>query len=554
MIENDLDSDSETEEEIIKTDYYSSDSELSADELEAPEECGEHGEDNRFYIGKDNENIWMSQPVSSTKVKAKNIIKILPGPKSTARYTPKEIDAFNLFITDEMIDSIVENTNIYIEKKRSDVNYSRERDCRSTSKIEIRALLGALIIIAIKKGGHTSCLELWDADGTGLILLRALFSYKRFLFLLRSLRFDNILTRDERRQNDKLAPIRKFHQTFISNCIAHYNLSEFATIDEMLHPFRGRCSFVQYIPNKPAKYGIKMYALCDAKTFYTLNFEIYCGKQLPGPYVKSNKADDIVKRLVIPIENTKRNLTTDNYYSSYPLAEYLLTKGLTFLGTMKKNKREIPIEFLPDKRRVTNSHLFGFQDEMCLVSTVPKKNKSVILLSTMHSTAEVDANINKSLVNLDYNATKGGVDTVDQMCAAYSTARITRRWPLAVFFRHLDIAGINAYVIFKLNNFESKDRRRIFLKNLSLDLMDEHLKERALIQTLPKDIYHFLSKYRNEDVVEYPVKPGICFICGAHKNNRTKSVCQNCGKNVCKKHSMIIVKCQKCTEEQMEVE
>lgn len=91
----------------------------------------------------------------------------------------------------------------------------------------------------------------------------------------------------------------------MNNCLTHYNASEFVTIDEMLHAFRGRCGFIQYIPNKPAKYGLKIYALCDAKTFYTLNLEIYCGKQMPGPYLKSNKPDDIVKRLVEPIKGSK---------------------------------------------------------------------------------------------------------------------------------------------------------------------------------------------------------------------------------------------------------
>ena len=67
-------------------------------------------------------------------------------------------------------------------------------------------------------------------------------------------------------------------------------------------------------------------------------------------------------------------------------------------------------------------------------------NKAVIFLSTMHDTLEIDQETNKSRINLDYNATKGGVDTVDQMCSSYSTSRITRRWPLALFYRHLDIA------------------------------------------------------------------------------------------------------------------
>lgn len=55
----------------------------------------------------------------------------------------------------------------------------------------------------------------------------------------------------------------------------------------MLEAFRGRCSFKQYIPSKPNRYGIKIFALSDARTFYTIytfytNMEIYAGKQPEG--------------------------------------------------------------------------------------------------------------------------------------------------------------------------------------------------------------------------------------------------------------------------------
>ena len=337
--------------------------EQSADELgrfsipTRDEERRQHRGDYHFYIGKDEETIWISEPPTSAKTKAKNIIKVLSGPKMAATDVQTEVEAFYLFITQRMIDDIVTNTNKYIHKKRTEVNYSRDRDCKDTTNVEIKALLGALYLISIKKGGHTNCYELWNSDGTGMILLRGLFSYKRFRFLLRALRFDNLDTRNARKQIDKLAPIRDFHQEFVNNCIAHYNVTEFVTIDEMLHPFRGRCGFVQYIPDKPAKYGIKIYALCDAQTFYTLNFEVYCGKQIPGPYLKSNKPDDVVKRLVKPIEKTNRNLTTDNYYSSYPLAEYLLGKGLTFLGTMKRIREKFLLNF-KQARPERSNHVF----------------------------------------------------------------------------------------------------------------------------------------------------------------------------------------------------
>jgi hypothetical protein len=118
-----------------------------------------------------------------------------------------------------------------------------------------------------------------------LTILRANFSENRFHFLLRSLRFDNINTRTQRSKTDKLAPIRDFLTKFISNCQNSYSLGECTTIDEMLVAFRGRCSFIQYMAKKPVKYGLKIYVLCNAQTFYTYNLEIYCGVQNPGPYM-----------------------------------------------------------------------------------------------------------------------------------------------------------------------------------------------------------------------------------------------------------------------------
>ncbi|CAH2094232.1 unnamed protein product [Euphydryas editha] len=50
----------------------------------------------------------------------------------------------------------------------------------------------------------------------------------------------------------------------------------------MLLPFRGRCKFIIYMSQTPAKYGIKILLLVDARTFYIYNAYIYHGKNSDG--------------------------------------------------------------------------------------------------------------------------------------------------------------------------------------------------------------------------------------------------------------------------------
>ena len=50
------------------------------------------------------------------------------------------------------------------------------------------------------------------------------------------------------------------------------------TVDEQLVCFRGKCPFRQYIPSKPDKYGIKLWAICEVNTSYAWKMQVYTGK------------------------------------------------------------------------------------------------------------------------------------------------------------------------------------------------------------------------------------------------------------------------------------
>ena len=110
-------------------------------------------------------------------------------------------------------------------------------------------------------------------------------------------------------------------------------------------------------------------------------------------------------------------MTTDNYFTGVPLAKTMLQRKLTTVGTMKKCKKEIPECIKPAKSRETKTLVFGFNDQLTMVSYVPQKNEAAILLSTMHHEISIDEKDHKKRPEIIkfYNKMKIGVDLVDQM-------------------------------------------------------------------------------------------------------------------------------------------
>lgn len=65
---------------------------------------------------------------------------------------------------------------------------------------------------------------------------------------------------------------------FNQNISSAYNPGKHITIDEILLPFRGRCSFRMFIPSKKGKFGFKIYCAVDPTTMYLSKAEVYLGK------------------------------------------------------------------------------------------------------------------------------------------------------------------------------------------------------------------------------------------------------------------------------------
>ena len=94
-------------------------------------------------------------------------------------------------------------------------------------------------------------------------------------------------------------------------------------------------AFLQYMPAKPIKHGIKVFCVCCAVSGIMLAYEVYCcnkDKKTDGTSVQ------VCVRLVKEAELTRscgRTLHTDTYYTSIKLAKHLFEKyRWTLVGTI----------------------------------------------------------------------------------------------------------------------------------------------------------------------------------------------------------------------------
>lgn len=481
------------------------------------------------------------------------------GPLMTS-YDPLSI--FKRIFTEEMSLIIVRETNRKAKQVIQDWNLANPTQQQEWTPLTVREL-DAFLAVLLKSGLDKSNREpvtcLWNTDHSALF--RAALPLKRFKTLLRFIRFDNVNTRGERTQSSKTAAIDDIWNMLQSNLSNGYLPHDALTVDEQLFPYRGRTPFTQYIPSKPAKYGIKVWWLCDAKTNYPLKGIIYSGKP-PGQERGVNLGYNVTTKLMNKYLFTGRTLYADNFFASLQLAEELLTQKTAFVGTLRANKPYIPREFLKNRTRQIHSSLFGFHNnDVALCSYVPKKNKAVILISTAHYTTNVQGPHSKPMVILDYNKNKAGVDTMDQMLGEYTCKRATKRWPLAMFYNILDIAALASFIAYnEVEPSVKSDKRRQFMYKLVRQLATPEIEQRALNPRITR-YPHITRAMMDYDVIPLvnsitndapPVAPRehrkTCYLCQQHNNRqrKTRFACCDCLKYVCMEHSEEMHRCMPC--------
>jgi tetratricopeptide (TPR) repeat protein len=232
---------------------------------------------------------------------------------------------------------------------------------------------------------------------------------------------------------------------------------------------------------------------------FTLRARANFVKSERAKIIKSKKekqtAEYFVKELTRPIHNTNRSVTCDNWFSSIPMFDKMWTDfGIFMTGTLRRNKPEIPPEFLVKKAQ--NSSIFGFDDNKVLVSFAPKSNRNVLLLSTLGElyNKRVDPKTSKPDVILFYNSTKSGTVLFKQK--QYEEALIS-------FTRSLASAPEGSEELF--NAYDERSSLLLKLEKYEACLLD--LNRAIKARKCPKKLKNILRD-RKEDCLAKLLKTG----------------------------------------------
>ena len=276
-------------------------------------------------------------------------------------------DFFSLFFTQEIVDHIVQQSNLY----RTQQNFKQEL---MTSQ-DLYRLIGFLFYSSLYSLPRKS--DYWSASlGPDIVMKNT--TRDRIFQLLRSLHFgDNNL---QTQPCDKIEPLIHL---FNKQCGSVVDQEKNISVDEQIVRFKGKTapkSYKQYMPKKPVKRGFKLWCLSGVSA-YTYKVKLYRGANKSASVAPANvsrhtttsfalqtrsknQTDQNDENLIQQYDDIKQyghsgmvvidllegvpkgsHVFTDNYFGSSALLNKMSLLGYGLTCTLKSNRiKNCPIK------------------------------------------------------------------------------------------------------------------------------------------------------------------------------------------------------------------
>jgi len=368
-------------------------------------------------------------------------------------------------------------------------------------------------------------------------------------------------------KTDKIYKSRPVFNIILRNFQQHYVPDCELSLDEGMIPTKNSLSIKQYLKDKPIKWGLKTFMLCESSSGYIVNAEVYTGKVEPDPQipVELGVTGDLVAWLCKPFEGWNHCVFTDRFCTSVNVAEYLLDKqGTRLCGTAMTNRKKFPKQII-QKKMERSSHSLLYNGKTDAVVWCDKK--PIYFLATKYVTdadttvLRYDAKEHKRVpvscpaIVKAYNSYMGGTDKNDQM-TKLQRCRRHYKWPRRLMVKFFVWCAFNAYVIcnrYKPHIVPGKRIHtfRMFVHELCHGLVGSY--RRAPLPTSRQKSGEEHARLQNEPnfPVHLPERPSEatqnnrCTVC-AEKYKQAKRTHPDAGDKDLPKRSKTVYWCKTC--------
>uniref|UniRef100_A0A3B3WBV0 PiggyBac transposable element-derived protein domain-containing protein n=1 Tax=Poecilia mexicana TaxID=48701 RepID=A0A3B3WBV0_9TELE len=314
---------------------------------------------------------------------------------------------FKDFVTEDMLQEIAEETNLYsVQKNGKSVN---------TNAQEIEQLLGMYMHMGLVQMPNVRAY--WETE-------------TRYPPVL--IHFQNNLNVSEDAKQDKVWKLRpwleKLRQRFL--CIPP---EECHAVDEIMVPFKGKSHQRCYMPGKPHKWGFKMWGRGGQSGYMSL----MCAK-----------GDEILakRNLMLVLQEmliTKFLLTISLRQFHWNLKQ----RGIYYIGTVRMNRVK-DCQLMDEKelkKKGRGSLDFRVNQENNIIVRW-YDNKAVNLLSSF---VGVEPLCEAPAIVDTYNRFMGGIDLLDMLSALYKFSFRSQRWYIYIWWHTITVAVINACIRYR---------------------------------------------------------------------------------------------------------
>ncbi|XP_028448168.1 piggyBac transposable element-derived protein 2-like isoform X1 [Perca flavescens] len=362
------------------------------------------------------------------------------------------IQYFRDFVDSDLLDTIVEQSNLYCTQQNP--NGALKLD-----KNELEQFIGTVVYMSVF---HLPRSRMYWSSACRVPHVADVMSRDRWEEIKHFLHFNDNMAPNN---SDKLFKIRPLIDSLLPKFQA-LPQDQMLSIDEQMVPFKGKSSLKQYIPNKPYKWGYKIFVLCDT-TGLVHSFDIFTGKIEPVPGLPDiGVSGNIVLKLAQVIHGAVNHLVYfDNWFSSLDLFVALANNGIPALGTVRQCRlRGCSFSADAEMKKKGRGTL---EEQQVVVDNVEIRavkwfdNRGVIVASTFASAQPVsnierwDKNLKQkvtvecpNIISL-YNKFMGGVDALDALIAYYRIHIRSKKYYHRLFFHFVDMVIVNSWLLYR---------------------------------------------------------------------------------------------------------